>query len=315
MPSVPHRAFLALAPFGHTTSPAPTTSTAGVAPAPAWGAHRPPDPPSSGYALGLARVLRTYKHPHVTACMSATRSRLRLPMPIARRIKQNAGGSLWRCYALATTCRLLQSRAFWPGLRPRLFRAPSRLWPCQKTAGGSIWRCSALATLCRLLPCVLSSGCALGNAPVFRVCKQPHVAACIPETRSRCAYRCPLPSGSQPRSPFMARPRGAVLYFRGFCFRLLPECSRWQFPISQCPVNFAGLARGFPEPPPHSPTDGWRLPMPRASLLPWRRRVLALRARRRPCGVRWGPPSPASSAPVGPPSPLSGAPPRYAGER
>ena len=132
---------------------------------------------------------------------------------------------------------------------------------------------------------------------------------------NKCTKPPHKPCGSQPRSPCVARRCAPALYLRGFCFRLLPECPRWQFPISQWRVTLAGLARGLPEPPPHSPTDGWRLPLPRASLLPWRRRVLALRARRRPCGVRWGPPSPASSAPVGPPSPLSGAPPRYAGER
>ena len=164
-------------------------------------------------------------------------------------------------------------------------------------------------------PCVLSSGYALGNAPVFGAHKPSQASACGHQTRSR--WRLPMPlarrlAAPQPLHGSAYRP---VLYFRGFCFRLLPECPRWQFPISQWPVNFAGLARGYPEPPPHSPTDCMRLPMPRASLLPWRRRVLALRARRRPCGVRWGPPSPASSAPMGPPSPLSGAPPRYAGER
>ena len=36
-------------------------------------------------------------------------------------------------------------------------------------------------------PCVLSSGYALGRAHVLRVCKHPHVSACRPTTRSRCA--------------------------------------------------------------------------------------------------------------------------------
>ena len=164
-------------------------------------------------------------------------------------------------------------------------------------------------------PCVLSSAFGSGDARVLRVCKHLHAPACRLTTRSR--WRLPMPlaqrlAAPQPLHGSAYRP---ALYFRGFCLGLLTECPRWQFPISQWPVNFAGLARGFPEPPPHSPTDGWRLPLPRASLLPWRWRVLALRARHRPCGVRWGPPSPASSAPVGPPSPLSGAPPRCAGER
>ena len=164
-------------------------------------------------------------------------------------------------------------------------------------------------------PCVLSSGYALGDAHGSDAQSPSQARGFGHPTRSR--WRLPMPlarrlAAPQPLHGSAYRP---VLYFRGFCFRLLPECPRWQFPISQWRVTLAGLARGLPEPPPHSPTDGWRLPMPRASLLPWRRRVLALRARRRPCGVRWGPPSPASSAPVGPPSPLSGAPPCYAGER
>ena len=57
VPKESRRSLLSLAPFGHTTSPAPPPLPAGAAPAPAWGAHRPPDPPSSGCALGLAHVL------------------------------------------------------------------------------------------------------------------------------------------------------------------------------------------------------------------------------------------------------------------
>ena len=49
--------------------------TAGGTPAPAWGAHRPPDPPSSGYALGLARVFGAHKPSRASACGHQTRSR------------------------------------------------------------------------------------------------------------------------------------------------------------------------------------------------------------------------------------------------
>ena len=132
---------------------------------------------------------------------------------------------------------------------------------------------------------------------------------------NKCTKPPHKPCGSQPRSPYVARRYAPALYLRGFCFGLLPECPRWQFPISQWRVTLAGLARGYPEPPPHSPTDGWRLPLPRASLLllrwPSSRATRSAPTLRRPLG----PPSPASSAPVGPPSPLSGAPPCFAGER
>ena len=166
-----------------------------------------------------------------------------------------------------------------------------------------------------IYPCVLSSGYALGDAHGSDAQSPSQARGFGHPTRSR--WRLPMPlaqrlAASQPLRGSGYRP---ALYLRGFCFRLLPECPRWQFPISQWRVTLARLARGLPEPPPHSPTDGWRLPMPRASLLLLRRP--SSRATRSAPTLRCplGPPSPASSAPVGPPSPLSGAPPRYAGER
>ena len=53
---------------------------------------------SSGYALGYARVLRVCKHPHAPAYRHTTRSRWRLPMPLARRLAapQSLHGSAYR---------------------------------------------------------------------------------------------------------------------------------------------------------------------------------------------------------------------------
>ena len=164
-------------------------------------------------------------------------------------------------------------------------------------------------------PCVLSSGYALGGAPVFGAHRASQAPRCGHQTRSRWRLPMPLAQRLAATQPFRGSGYRPALYLQGFCFWLLPECPRWQFPISQWRVTLAGLARGLPEPPPHSPTDGWRLPLPRASLLllrwPSSRATRSAPTVRRPLG----PPSPASSAPVGPPSPLSGAPPCYAGER